>query len=96
MTSTFLPILVGLVLGAVGSAAFILRAKTFSDENESSPKERDRQREVALRSVVVAYTVIALICLIVSLVVGDAAFIVVCGVLVLIAVMGLVRVWSER
>lgn len=93
--NTYLPIAIGAVLGATGSLLFILRTDAFSQEEQGGHVSASR-RGLALRSVLIIYATIAWICLVVAIAIGDMAFIVACGVIALIASIGLVRVWSVR
>ena len=93
-SSTYLPIGIGVIIGAVGSLVFIMRTRALSDEQDSRPATSIRRR-LALRSVLIIYAIIAWICLAVAVTVGEMALIVLCGVIVLIASIGLMRIWRD-
>ena len=93
MSATYLPIAVGAILGAAGSIWFIVRSHAFSAEKQGGQASADSRRCIALRSVVSIYAAIAWICLVIAVATGNMAFIVLCGAIVLIASIGLVRVW---
>lgn len=92
VVNTGLPIAVGAILGGVGSLAFIMRSHAFNEE------EKDGQTQVrrsAVRRVLVIYAAIALLCLVVAIALGDVAFIVTTGTMMLLAIVGLVFFWSR-
>ncbi|HEU4679450.1 MAG TPA: hypothetical protein VFS35_08015 [Terrimicrobiaceae bacterium] len=91
---TYIPIAVGAVVGAVGSALVILRGKSGTGENHD-PGEGDARRLRGLRIVLAVYAATAGVCLVVAIAQGDGGFIVTTGLIAVLAVLGLWRVYSH-
>jgi len=91
---TYVPVAVGAILGAIGSLAFIVRSTTSEDRQRWRHPDARRERLFAVRSVMTLFAVIAWACLILSITVGEAAFIVLTGATALIATAGLIYVWT--
>lgn len=90
---TYVPIIVGLLIGAVGAAVVVLRSPAYLRCERRGEGSADQLRRQAVRSVLVSYAVITWFCLAVAVVVGEAAFIVITGAVALIASIGLRRYW---
>jgi hypothetical protein len=90
LTDTYLPIAVGTVLGAAVSLVFIVRSSAFS-EKQPGRASASTQRQRRVRIILGVYVVFAFICLAIAVVIGDVAFIVLGGVIALLASIGLVR-----
>lgn len=93
LTGTYLPIVVGAVFGAVGSLLFIMRSREFS---KGEFVEGMLSRQSAVRRVLVIYAVIAWICLMVAVAIGDISFIVLTGIITALASTGLVGFWFSN
>ena len=93
LTGTYLPIVAGAVLGAVGSLLFVMRSRAF-------PKGEYAQgvlsRQSAVRRVLIIYASIAWICLVVAVAIGDTSFMILTGIIALVASAGLVGLWSFK
>jgi hypothetical protein len=104
MDTTYVSIAIGGVAGAVGTVAFLLRSKAFSDDRpkvfpgkESSGRGgvTDRRR-LSIRIVVSIYCVIAYGCFVATIAIGDSAIIALTGVIALLASAALWRLWEGR
>jgi hypothetical protein len=93
-TSTYLPVAVGAVVAAVGSVLFIIRSHAFREVGQGDQTMATNQRRLAVRMVLVLYGIIAGICFVVAIVIGELAFIVLTGLILLLAIAGLGRSWS--
>ncbi|MBS1881807.1 MAG: hypothetical protein JSS97_02490 [Actinobacteria bacterium] len=91
---TYVPVAVGAILGALGSLAFIFRATTSDDRLRWRQSGSRRDRLLAVRSVMVVFALVAWICLILAIVLGEVAFIALTGVIALMAAGGLVYAWA--
>jgi hypothetical protein len=91
LAAIFLPVVVGAVLGAVGSLLFIMRASVFSKEEYA---QGALSRQSAVRRVLVIYATIAWICLAAAVAIGDMSFIILTGIIAVLASVGLVGFWS--
>ena len=94
--SAFLPAAIGAVVGAIGSLWFILRSDAFSDRGKADNDPPDDRRKLAVRIVLAGYAVIAWICFVVAVAIGDMSFILPAGITALLATVGLVGLWSPR
>lgn len=92
VVDTGLPIAVGAILGGVGSLVFIMRSHAFDEEEKGG---QTQVRRSAVRRVLVIYSAIALLCLVVAIALGDVAFVVTTGAMLLLAIIGLVFFWSR-
>lgn len=93
---TYVPVAVGAILGAVGSLVFIVRATGREDRFRWSRTDARRERLHAVRSVMSMFAVIAWSCLILAIIIGEAAFTALTGATALIAGAGLIYVWTWR
>lgn len=93
---TYIPVAVGVILGAVGSVVFILRATSRDERLRWRQADARRERLLAIRSVMVVFAVIAWSCLILAIVIGEAAFTALTGATALISGAGLIYVWTWR
>lgn len=91
--STYLPIMVGAVLGAVGSVLFIVRSRAFPKEERS---QGAFSRQSAVRRVLIIYATVAWICLAAAVFIGNIWFIILTGIIVVIASVGLLGFWSAK
>jgi peptidoglycan biosynthesis protein MviN/MurJ (putative lipid II flippase) len=91
VTNTLIPVVVGLILGALGSVLFIMRSRAFTDEDRGG---YSASRQSAVRRVLIIYAYIAAVCLVAAVAIGDFAFILLTGAMALIALAGLARLWS--
>lgn len=104
MNSTYVSIAIGGVVGAVGTVAYLLRTKAFSDDPpKGSPGNEPRgqsgsidRRRLSLRIVVSVYCVIAYGCFVAAIAIGDSAFIILTGVIAFLASASLWRLWKGR
>lgn len=96
VTGTYLPALIGGVLGAIGSVAFLLHTKAFSNEQATNRGSIVDRRRLSIRIVVSLYLVIAFGGLIVAISIGDPTFIVLTAIIAFIAAGALARLWSGR
>lgn len=87
--STYLPLIIGGVIGAVGSFVFVVRSHALSEEVQGKLETR----KLAIKCALAVYVVIACIYLVTSLIVGDAGFIVTSLGLVVAASIGMVVLW---
>jgi archaellum biogenesis protein FlaJ (TadC family) len=87
--SAAVPLMIGSFLGAVGCLIFIMRARGF-DKVEAEGQAHARR--AAVRRVLIIYAVIAWLCLVVAIALGDMAFIALTGVTTVLACVGLVLV----
>lgn len=87
--ATVVPIAVGVIIAAVGSLAFIMHSDAFG---EKSPAVYV-QRRSAVRLILIIYAIIACLCLIAAIAIGDVAFVITTSVLVLLAAIGLALSW---
>jgi hypothetical protein len=94
MASTYLPFVVGLVLGAIGCLVFIMRSQALSDDDRSDHAAFGGRRQLAMRLALSVDVVIAFIFLVVAVVLGDIGFIVTAGILMVCASAGLAVLWS--
>lgn len=95
--NTYLPVVLGALLGALGSFVFVSRAKALSTKTGDRPSASlAERRKLALRIIVCVYALIAFVCMVVAIAVGDLAFIALSGAILLIACGGLLIVWSSR
>ncbi len=92
IAATYLPIFVGAVLGAIGSLVFIVQSRAFPNEEVA---EGPQSRQAAVRRVLVIYASIAWVCLVAAVVIGDVTFIVMTGVITVLASAGVVVRWSS-
>lgn len=93
---TYVPVAVGAILGAVGCLVFIVRATSREDRLRWSRTDARRERLLAVRSVMVVFAVIAWSCLILAIIIGEAAFTALTGATALISAAGLIYVWTWR
>lgn len=91
MAGTYVPLLVGALMGAAISLAFIMRTKALSDKN--SPERSTPSRQAAVRSVLVVYVLISWICFATAAVVGDEAFAFITGGIAVLATGGAAFQW---
>lgn len=91
IASTYLPIFVGAFLGAIGSLVFILQSRAFPNEKAA---QGPQSRQAAVRRVLVIYAAIAWACLLAAVLIGDVTFIVLTGVITVLASAGLALRWS--
>lgn len=92
--NTVLPIAVGLMLGAALSVVLVMRSRPSSEQEARQRALLVGRHRRALRIGLVAYSVIASIFLIITVAIGDITYIVLHGIIALIAIGGLVRFWS--
>lgn len=95
MAGTYVPILVGALLGVVISLAYIKRTKALSDMDSPSREAPTASRQQAVRSVLGIYVLIAWACLAVSLALGDFGFILTSGVIAIVATVGAGVQWHR-
>ncbi|HEX4670236.1 MAG TPA: hypothetical protein VH275_09730 [Solirubrobacterales bacterium] len=93
VSSVTIPLVIGGFLGAIGSLIFILRARAF-DKVEA--RGQTYARLSAVRRVLIIYAVIALLCFVVAIALGDIAFIVLTAIMAALACVGLVRFYGRR
>jgi predicted Co/Zn/Cd cation transporter (cation efflux family) len=92
---TYVPLVIGIVAGGVGTLVFLLRYQPPPDD-AALVEAWPRDRRIALRLVSAVYVGIASLLLVVALVVGDRGF-VVAGVLVVgLAAMTLLSLWGSE
>lgn len=91
--SAYFPIILGAVLGAVGTVLFIMRSRAFPKEDRS---QGAFSRQSAVRRVLVIYATVAWICLAAAVFIGNIWFIILTGVIVVIASVGLLGFWSAK
>lgn len=91
--STYFPIVVGAVVGAVGSVLFVMRSRAFPKEE---PSQGALSRQSAVRRVLVIYATVAWVCFAAAVFIGNMSFIILTGVIVAIASVGLLGFWSAR
>ena len=96
MINTILPIAVGLILGAAGSVLFVLRSQAFAELERSGRAPFGGRRQLTRWVVLGSFAVIAWICLLAAVSIGDVGFIVPSGMIALFASVGLVHLWSVR
>lgn len=89
---TYIPILFGVLLGAIGSIVFVKRTRAF-ERNQPDAVAAAGQRRLSLRLIVGTYTLVALICLIVAIALGGAAFIVLSAIIAVCVGGAFVRLW---
>lgn len=82
---TYLPVLLGAAAGAIGSFVFVARTKSLSDGEYEQRDDRVSRRQ-ALLWIAGAYTIIAVIGLIVALAVGEILTIVLASILCAVTV----------
>ena len=87
------PVAIGAFLGALGSVIFLMRARGFE---KVEAEGLTHARLAAVRRVVVIYTAIAWLCFFVAVALDDAAFIILTGVMAVLACVGVVRVYGRR
>jgi hypothetical protein len=87
------PIVIGAFLGAVGSVIFLIRARGFE---KVEAEGQTPARRAAVRRVLIIYAVVAWLCFVAAIALGDIAFIVLTGVIAVLACVGLIRVYSWR
>jgi archaellum biogenesis protein FlaJ (TadC family) len=81
------------LLGAVGSVIFLMRARGFE---KVEAEGLTHARLTAVRRVVVIYAAIAWLCFLIAVALGDAAFIILTGIMAVLACAGLVWVYGRR
>lgn len=91
LASIYFPIFIGAVLGAVGSLAFIMHSRAFPKEEAT---QGPRSRQSAVRRVLVIYAAISWACLVAALLIGNVIFVVLTGIITVLASVGLVVRWS--
>lgn len=94
LANTYFPIAIGLMLGAALSVIIVMRSRPSSEEEARQRALMVDRHRRALRAGLVAYAIIAWVLLVVTVVLGDVTYIVLHGVIALIALIGLVRLWS--
>jgi hypothetical protein len=94
---TYVPILIGAAIGAIGSLVFILRRSVPVPEQEQrNSKSFAAQRRIAVKSVTTIYALIAWGCLAAALALGDVGFIVTTGAIAVVATLGLFIGWRYQ
>lgn len=88
-----IPVVIGAFLGAVGSLIFLMRARGFV---KVEAEGQVHARRAAVRRVSTVYAVIAWLCFGVAIALGDTAVIVLTGSMVVLACVGLVRIFGRR
>jgi len=90
-TGTYLPVLVGVVIGAVGVLMFVGRSRALKKAEETG----QATRAGALRSVLGSFVVVALLFLAGAVVSGNGEFLTATMLITLTAVGGLVFGWRR-
>jgi uncharacterized membrane protein len=96
VANTALPVAVGAIMGALLSVAFILRVTPSSIQRQEQDDSARAERRRALRPVLFLYVAVTWICLVAALAIGELAFIVLSGIMALIASIGLAYVRPFR
>jgi nitrate reductase NapE component len=92
MTDTVLPIAAGAIIGAVGCIVFIIRATSDADDRDEQELPTRAERRRALKPVLFLYVGVTWICLVAAVAIGELAFVVLSGIMALIATIGLAYV----
>ena len=80
-TGDGLAVAIGALIAIMGSIVFIMRTHAL-DENEKDTRSRvTGMRRVALRNVLVAYTLIAWVCVALTVIIGGGGFILLSAIL---------------
>ena len=91
---TYLPLAIGAAIAGVLNLAFLLRVEP-TESNDSSNVLSPGRRQLAVRIVCSVYVLLALLSVVTAVVVGGIGAIVTAGLLLLLAVVALLRLWSR-
>jgi hypothetical protein len=91
-TSDGVAIAIGALVAAMGSILFIMRTHALDEETKDSRSRVTGMRRVALRNVLVAYTVVAWICVVATAIIGNGDFILLSALFAVLVSASLLRV----
>lgn len=86
-TGTVVPFTVGAICAGIGSVLFIVRSDALADNGDG---EQLKRRRIAIRMVLIIYAVLASLCLVAAVAIGDLVFVVTSAIITALAVGGLV------
>jgi 1,4-dihydroxy-2-naphthoate octaprenyltransferase len=91
-TSDGLAIAIGALIAGMGSILFVMRTRALDEGEQDTRTRATGMRRVALRNVLFAYTVVAWICVVVTVIIGDGDFILLSALFAVLVSASLFRV----
>lgn len=85
-------IAIGALIAALGSILFIMRTHALDGNRKETHSGVTGMRRVALRNVLVAYTVVAWVCVVVTVIIGNGDFILLSALFAVLVSASLFRV----